>query len=218
MHPADSPEHLIDVLYRCAFRRPPDRAAVEYYASALRHGRPVADVVQEFLDCDEFRQAASLFVPPGHFYSPVVDPHELRPRHPGLWNTPAAELPGVRLDADDMLARWREWRPLLSEIPFPATRTEGFRYYFENDQFSWGDASIYYAMLRSLKPARLIEVGSGYSSALALDTVDRHFPGAVQMTFIEPYPDRLRRLLTEEERGTVHLLEEKVQDVPVAVF
>jgi Methyltransferase domain len=218
MNPSDSPERLVDVLYQCAFRRPADQAAIEHYASELRRGRPVADIAQEFLDCDEFRQAASLFVPPGHFYSPVVDPRELRPRHPDLWNTPAGDLPGLRLDADAMLARWHEWRSFLREIPFPASRTEGFRYYFENDQFSWGDASIYYAMLRSLRPARLIEVGSGYSSALALDTVDRHFPGAVQMSFIEPYPDRLRGLLTEEERGTVHLLQAKVQDVPVSTF
>jgi hypothetical protein len=38
------------------------------------------------------------------------------------------------------------------------------------------------------------------------------------MSFIEPYPDRLRGLLTEEERGTVHLLQAKVQDVPVSTF
>jgi hypothetical protein len=35
------------------------------------------------------------------------------------------------------------------------------------------------AVLRLFKPKRLIEIGSGYSSACALDTIDRYVGGEV---------------------------------------
>ena len=48
------------------------------------------------------------------------------------------------------------------------------------------DAAIYYGMLEELRPSRILEVGSGYSTALALDHADRH--DDVDVTCIEPFP------------------------------
>jgi len=49
-------------------------------------------------------------------------------------------------------------------------------------------------MLRHLKPKRYVEVGSGFSSACALDTAER-FLDDLQLTFFEPNPQRLHRLI-----------------------
>jgi len=38
------------------------------------------------------------------------------------------------------------------------------------------------------------------------------------MTFIEPYPDRLRRLLKSHDEGATRIIERKVQEVPIDTF
>ena len=54
-----------------------------------------------------------------------------------------------------------------------------------------------YGMLRHYRPARVIEVGSGFSSAVMLDTRDRFLDSSMQLTFVEPYPERLFRFVEE---------------------
>jgi predicted O-methyltransferase YrrM len=106
----------------------------------------------------------------------------------------------------------------LREIPFPANKTEGFRYYFENPHYSYGDASILYALLRLLQPTQLIEIGSGYSSACSMDTIDRHLKDQVKVTFIEPHAKLLRETLGEEGIRCATLYERRVQEIPLDVF
>ena len=54
--------------------------------------------------------------------------------------------------------------------------------------FGWADASVYRAMLGWVRPGPILEVGSGYSTMIALD---EGYP----VTCIEPYPDRLLSLM-----------------------
>ena len=46
-------------------------------------------------------------------------------------------------------------------------------------------------MIRELKPRRILEIGSGHTSALILDTNERYFDGGIECTFVEPYPELL---------------------------
>jgi hypothetical protein len=73
-------------------------------------------------------------------------------------------------------------------------------------------------MLRSITPKQVIEVGSGFSSALMLDTNEYFFERPIHFTFIEPYPDRLYGLLKDNDRTTVNIVPQGVQDVPLALF
>lgn len=43
-----------------------------------------------------------------------------------------------------------------------------------NPNFGPGDADLYYLVIRNLKPARVIEIGSGYSSLIALQALHRN--------------------------------------------
>jgi hypothetical protein len=72
--------------------------------------------------------------------------------------------------------------------------------------------------LRHFRPRRLIEVGSGFSSAAMLETRDRFFPGQLEFTFIEPYPERLYSLLSDDDRRVCRILAQPVQDVDLSVF
>jgi Methyltransferase domain len=107
--------------------------------------------------------------------------------------------------------------PFLASVPFSGPKGPHFRYYFDNPAYSWGDGSILHAMLRCHRPKRLIEIGSGWSSACTLDTVDHYLDGACHLTFIEPYPQLLRNILGEA-MDRVRILEIPVQHVPPAVF
>ena len=67
-------------------------------------------------------------------------------------------------------------------------QTYGFRYAFDNPNYSWGDGSILYSMIRRHAPRRLIEIGSGWSSCCAIDTIE-HYGVFCRVTCIEPYPE-----------------------------
>src|SRR5262249_51820098 len=75
-----------------------------------------------------------------------------------------------------------------------------------------------YGMIRHLKPQRIVEVGSGFSSAVMLDTSDRFFGGTISCTFIEPHPERLSSLLREGDREKHRVLARPVQDVDLEPF
>ena len=60
-------------------------------------------------------------------------------------------------------------------------------------------------------------MGSGFTSALALDVRDRFLPD-LELTFIEPYPDRLYGLLGQKDRGLCEIIPAPVQDVPLEKF
>jgi hypothetical protein len=154
---------LIGDVYRGILHREPEPGALEHWEAQLQAGLGVDGLLKAVIDSDEFirlrRGVASLFVPPGHFYSPIVDVEEVRER---FWSAGAtAEIPGIAIDKDAQLVVRHEFLPYLRQIPFPERQAARYRYYFENPAFSYGDASILYAMLRRFRPRCLVEVGSG---------------------------------------------------------
>jgi hypothetical protein len=158
-----------------------------------------------------------LFVPPGHFYSPVTDPAALRQeagRIFGGGDPPA----GVDLREAAQLA----YAELLAEhypgLPFAAAPQPGLRYHYDNPAFSYGDAIVLAGTLLIHRPANVIEVGSGYSSAVTLDIVRGKLGGAARCLFIDPYPERLESLLLPGDREAIEILGAPVQAVGLEVY
>src|SRR5258708_12548187 len=56
------------------------------------------------------------------------------------------------------------------DLKFPAKRSPGRAYYSDNDWFSAVDAFTLSAIMQKEKPARIIEVASGFSSSAILHT------------------------------------------------
>jgi hypothetical protein len=127
---------------------------------------------------------------------------------------PQPPVTGIDLNEESELELMRELAPLWDGVP-DAPR-DGWRF-----RSSWmfvpGDATVYYALLRKWAPARVVEVGSGFTSALALDCSERHLPD-LQKTFVEPYPDRLFDLLNEHDKARSTIYPQPVQEVPLEVF
>ena len=113
----------------------------------------------------------------------------------------------------DIAALAEQLRPVLAE-PFP-----GPRYVAGNHMYGPGDAAVYRAMLAHLRPARVMEVGSGYSTALALDEADASPAlSGLDVTCIEPFPERLLGLIKEADRTRLTVLRQPVQDVDPATY
>jgi hypothetical protein len=213
-------EGLVRALYRGMLGREVDPDGLAHWTHVLLSGMASpAGVAQRFLDSEEFRRrtAVKLFVPPGHYYSPVVDPAEAAAHLAAVRATDAAAVAGIAIDHAAMVSLWRELVPLFASCPFPARKTSPYRYYFENESYAWGDGSMLHAMLRHVRPKRLIEVGSGWSSACTLDTVERFLDGDCRITMIEPYPELLRELVPKMP-ANVEVVAKRVQDVPPALF
>ncbi len=108
-------------------------------------------------------------------------------------------------------------RPGEFAPPFPFRQIAGHRYFVENGFFVPSDAFTLSGIIRREQPRRVVEVGSGFSSAVMLDTLD-HAGQSADLTFIEPFPDRLNALLTAADRARSTVLVQPVQSVPLAVF
>ena len=158
-----------------------------------------------------------LFVEPGHYYSPIVDTEalkktgfsELRGRD---------ELAGVSLDFNSMEQLFDAAMHAQADLDFPEEKTSGYRYYSKNEMFSIGDARILAGMIRLHKPKRIIEVGSGFSSAVILDTLNRESDAQTSVTFIEPHTERLMGLLSDQDKRRVEIIESGIQEVPLSTF
>jgi hypothetical protein len=150
----------------------------------------------------------------GHFYSPAVDATAMKAKKSELWPDSPPETPGISWDLDGHRRLLADWQPIAADWDY-ADRPAGTGFREPNGSFEGLDSRVLYAMLRSLKPQRLVEVGSGMSSLLIADVNTRHLDNAMAYTAIEPFPkDYLRRPV----QGLTELRVEEVQNVPLEVF
>lgn len=156
---------------------------------------------------------------PGHFYSPIVSVNEIKMFENEIWKQPVPyKIPGIDLNITSQLETIKEISKYYSALPFKTQKREDLRYYFENDFFSYSDGIVLFMMINHIKPKRIIEVGSGFSSALILDTNDLCFNGEMELISIEPYPERLYSLIRDDDRSRYKVIEKRVQDVDKEIF
>jgi predicted O-methyltransferase YrrM len=188
-------------------------------AAVVRHP-VVSDRRRRQLEAENrhLREVYATWVPPGHFYSPFPDLEDYDRRAAGL-RDPYREVPGIDLREPEQLDLVDAVGALVADIAFPEHPDPNgtTRYWFDNPAYAHGDGTVLHGMLRHLRPRRVVEVGSGFSSAMILDTVDGWLTGT-ELTFIEPHPGLVRGLLRpgDEQRVTIH--EAAVQDVSPDVF
>jgi predicted O-methyltransferase YrrM len=157
------------------------------------------------------------WAPPGHFYSPIPSLDEVRKDEERIFGSVQRGIAGIEMREAEQLALLHELVPYYREMPFRPERREGLRYYFDNPTYS-PDAILLHGMIRHLRPRRIIEIGSGFSSCLMLDTNDLFFGGAIGITFIEPHPDVLMSVIRDSDRMSVRRIENRLQDVGLEEF
>lgn len=168
---------------------------------------------------DRLLNQSETWVPLGHFYSPFPSLDEVRANESRLFSIlDPSEIKGIDLREKDQLRLLDEFMEYYREMPFTSTKTEGLRYYFENPAYAYSDGIFLHCMIRHLKPKKIIEVGSGYSSCVTLDTNELFFDNKISCTFIEPYPDLLLSLLKEDDLERIEVIAKGLQDCPLEKF
>lgn len=156
-----------------------------------------------------------LQVPIGHFYSPVPNINEIRLQGESLFENKSTL--GIDLNIEKHFNYIQDFSKFYNEIPYSDEVNENLKYKYANEMFGKSTGVLLYSFIRYLNPKNIIEVGSGHSSALMYDVNKIFYNDLINLTFIEPYPDRLRRLFKADIQK-VNLIEKKVQEVDLEVF
>jgi hypothetical protein len=129
-----------------------------------------------------------IHVTPVHPHQPIPDTRDLPPE---LWSPkPAA---GVDLRPQQQLALLGDlarYAPELESLPLDAPAEES-GFYLANPTFGGTDALVLYAMLRHTPPRQVVEVGSGPSTWIAKQALERN--GAGRMLCVDPNPGPIVR-------------------------
>ncbi|MDX2224340.1 MAG: class I SAM-dependent methyltransferase [Rhodospirillaceae bacterium] len=162
------------------------------------------------------RSGLATWVPPGHFYSPLVDPVELSSRRARVFDRTVAPT-GIDLNTEGQLNLVRRLAAHYPALPIVAGDAAGLRYRSDNPTFGPGDAAIYGCLLMEVRPRRLVEFGTGYSSCLALDVDERCLGGTLDCTFIDPYPERFRTLHGRIDPTRHRVIKSAAQDIDLGL-
>jgi hypothetical protein len=164
----------------------------------------------------ELWQSHGFHVLPSDYHQPVPDTRVLPL---SLWNR-VSDLPFVDMREEHqkqlLLQIVERFKNEYTSMPQGAS-TEEFGYYLGNIAFEAVDAEILYGLIRLLKPKRMYEIGSGFSTLLAADALRRNRADGHSCRFItiDPYP-------SEELEGKlpsdVKLCRLPVQDVSLGEF
>jgi peptidoglycan/LPS O-acetylase OafA/YrhL/predicted O-methyltransferase YrrM len=176
------------------------------------------DLIQTDGDADGEALGAtpSLLFPLGHFYSPMYETQAVVANRALIW--PDDPRPTLDIDWQDKKQLDLCSRIFAVQEPLPLRREpseDPTEYWCDNDQYPPLDAWILSAMLRHLRPGRMVEIGSGFSSLVTARINREEFANSMHFTCIEPYP---RDFLTAGVDGISELREELIQDSPLDLF
>jgi predicted O-methyltransferase YrrM len=156
---------------------------------------------------------------PGHYYSPIVLIDDIKKRECEIWGECIKkEISGIDLRVFDQIELINNLSKYYPEIPFKPEKQFGVRYYLDNEFYNYTDGIILYSMIRHLKPERIIEIGSGFSSALMLDTNEMFFDNKIDLCFIEPYTERLLSLMSEADKAHTAIIQNDAQSISLEIF
>lgn len=138
---------------------------------------------------------------PVHFYQPIPDTRDLSEE---LWSSRRPPA-GIDVDLGAMATLLegftREFGPEYEAFPRQETTPHGF--FLENKRYETVDAEVCHCFVRSRKPKRIVEVGSGFSTILMLDALARNGQEGRrgELLTIDPYPfERLQGVARENFR------------------
>ena len=161
-------------------------------------------------DLHRYSRSKRLQVFPDFFYAPVFAPADLPP---ATWDATFPDCGTFDLEAQRAFLRETPgYAGELSRLPFDKPEGDDTSFYWGNDQFSHSDASLYYALIRRFRPARIVEVGAGHSTKLALRAVRDN--GVGRVLCIDPNAPAWLRALD----GPIEIVPRPVQESPDSVF
>jgi predicted O-methyltransferase YrrM len=157
---------------------------------------------------------------PGSYYSPIPNLEEIRKRKDVIFRKEGVDLKGIEINKAEQFSLLENFKNYYNNIPYDFINASpsDTRYQVKGAWYRNSDVVMLYSMMRHFKPKRIIEVGSGYSSAVMLDINDMFLHSQTTMSFIDPHPERLFGLMNENDKKQHHVLSKIVQEVDIEVF
>ncbi len=139
-----------------------------------------------------------LAVMPTDFYSPIP---RVPPPGDEIWSRESRF--GVDTKSQIEFIE-NELTPYLRELPDGLRAAERYGFGIWNGQYQAGDAELLYALIRWLRPRRLLELGSGYSTIVSAAAVMANLGEGhrTELIAVDPTP---RTLVTDEIEGLTRL-------------
>jgi uncharacterized UPF0146 family protein len=166
---------------------------------------------------NNLRDIYQTWVPPGHYYSPIPSTAELLEYKNKIYNI-SKSIYGIEMNKDLQISLLNEFQKYYADLDLTFENSGINRYYYSNPSFKEPDAIVLYSIIRHTKPGRIIEIGSGFTSALMLDINEKYFNNTIDLTFIEPFPDLLLSLIREDDTSRMKLIKEKTQNLDLNLF
>ena len=149
-----------------------------------------------------------------HYYQPLINPA----KHLSSPLKNARTLPGIDWNASGQLALLSkfDFQHELMSIPAEKSSAAEHEYYYNNHSFCPGDGEFLYNIIRSIKPGKIIEIGCGYSTMMAVrahhKNSEEDASKKCQHICIEPYE------MPWLEKLDVSVIRKKVEDVEKSLF
>ncbi len=163
----------------------------------------ISDIILEILDYWPKANGFEYIMPLGHYYSQYPNMNDVENRKDVLYQTDR-EVRDIDFNLEMQYGLLEKMKKLLPSVPEWCLASDNidskYRYRRDATAFTLPDAICLHLMLRILHPKKIIEVGSGWSSAVTLDTNEFYMDNALQISFIEPYPFTLNHILKGDER------------------
>jgi Methyltransferase domain len=149
-----------------------------------------------------------------HFEDPIPNVASLKLKYP---DTDETSYPGIDFNPELQLQYLTTIVTKYSQefLSFPLRTNEFDVYSRLNDSFPQLDALVYWSFLRSHKPSRVYEIGSGNSSILAYLAIKSNKCG--ELTVIDPYPRDFTQVFAGKA-SEVRLERRPVEDIDPLLF
>jgi len=149
-----------------------------------------------------------------HYYQPMINPKKYLQKP---LNDPRV-LPGIEWNIEEQLSLIGNfhYQDELRLVPKEEKDAKALAFYYNNPSLCAADAEFLYNIIRHFKPRRVIEVGCGYSTRMAVRAEKKNeaenAENACLHICIEPYE------MPWLEKMEVEVMRSKVEDVPLATF
>lgn len=144
---------------------------------------------------------------PANFYSNTPSIEEIESSYeyatvePPYLNTQVFDKKRFEQTLEEIIEFSSEFNP---PVDGDEENCQGF--FWKNSMFSYSDAMSYYCFVRMIQPMNIVEIGSGFSTLVALEAIDKNKSGMVHC--FEPFP---REFLKKDNRIDLHAV--KAQDI-----
>jgi len=146
-----------------------------------------------------------------HYYEPMFDTRELTKSL-----SSDRSLPGINLNNNGQVEMLNKFNFEEETRDLPLEKESEDSYYLNNGTFGPGDAEYWYNIIRISKPKIIIEIGSGYSTLMAIKAINKNKEEDSSYNCehycIEPYE------MPWLEKSGVTVIRKKVENVEKSFF